>query len=244
MALKIPVIRGLIERRILVNYRVDPTVLAKTLPAPFRPKLVGGYGIAGICLIRLAHIRPRHLPGWLGFSSENAAHRVAVEWDEDGEQREGVFVGRRDTSSRLNSLAGGRVFPGIHHHARFSVRESNDRFEIDIRSDAGFMAVSLRASVTNAIPSASIFGSLAAASKFFQGGSLGYSTTSNTCRFQGLELRCRQWRMEPLQLEDVRSSYFGDETVFPKGLIEFDSAFLMRGIEHEWHGKPDLCCSA
>src|SRR5262245_46033520 len=119
MTVKIPVICGLIERRILVNYRVDAAVLAKTLPAPFRPKLVGGFGIAGICMIRLKHIRPRHLPPWLGISSENAAHRVAVEWDEDSERREGVFVRRRDTNSRLNSLAGGWVFPGVHHHAQF-----------------------------------------------------------------------------------------------------------------------------
>jgi hypothetical protein len=31
--------------------------------------------------------------------------------------------------------------------------------------------------------------------------------------------------------------------LFPKGSIEFDCALLMRGIEHEWHGVPDLCCA-
>jgi hypothetical protein len=244
MALKIPVIRGLIERRILVNYRVDPAVLASTLPLPFRPKVVGGLGIAGICLIRLKQIRPRHLPPWLGISSENAAHRVAVEWDEGDERREGVFVRRRDTSSRLNSVAGGRVFPGIHHHAQFHVRESSNRFEIDMRSDDGLMAVSLRATATRTLPSGSIFDSLDAASYFFQGGSLGYSATLDSRRFQGLELCCRQWRIEPLNVEEVRSSYFEDKAAFPKGSIQFDSAFLMRGIEHEWHGKADLCCRA
>ena len=51
--MRIPVIEGVIDRRILANYRVHPEVLAKLLPAPFRPKLIHGYGIAGICLIRL-----------------------------------------------------------------------------------------------------------------------------------------------------------------------------------------------
>src|SRR5690348_4792849 len=97
--MQIPVLRGLIDRRILVNYRVDPEVLARLLPAPFRPKLIHGAGIAGICLIRLKQTRPRFLPPVLGFASENAAHRIAVEWD----QGEGVFVPRRDTSSRLNA---------------------------------------------------------------------------------------------------------------------------------------------
>ena len=57
---------------------------------PFRPKLVKGKGIAGICLIRLKQIRPRFVPSFLGISSGNAAHRIAVEWDEHGETKPGV----------------------------------------------------------------------------------------------------------------------------------------------------------
>jgi uncharacterized protein YqjF (DUF2071 family) len=88
--MKIPVIQGVIARRILVNYRVDPEVLARRLPAPFRPKLIDGVGIAGICLIRLEALRPRLVPARLGLASENAAHRIAVVWEEDGQPHEGV----------------------------------------------------------------------------------------------------------------------------------------------------------
>ena len=62
--MQIPIMRGIIDRRILVNFRVDPTVLAGLLPAPFRPKLVKGIGMAGVCLIRLKDIRPRWLPSF------------------------------------------------------------------------------------------------------------------------------------------------------------------------------------
>ena len=122
----VPVIRGVIDRRILVTYRVAPDVQARLLPAPFRPRLVRGFGMAGICLIRLREVRPARLPAWLGVHSENAANRVAVEWEQDGVLREGVYIRRRDTSSRLNALAGGRLFPGIHHHAHFTVEEAAD----------------------------------------------------------------------------------------------------------------------
>jgi Uncharacterized conserved protein (COG2071) len=88
----IPVIRGIIDRRILVNFKVDAGVLSRFLPAPFRPKLINGAGMAGVCLIRLNHIRPRFLPSFLGISSENAAHRIAVEWDQNGQPKEGVFI--------------------------------------------------------------------------------------------------------------------------------------------------------
>lgn len=240
--MKIPVIRGLIDRRILVNYRVDPEVLALLLPPPFRPKLVHGFGMVGICLIRLRNIRPWGLPAWLGISSENAAHRAAVEWEENGVVHEGVFIRRRDTNSRLNSLAGGRLFPGIHHHAKFTVLETDSHYVLALRSDDGETSMSVVADLSERFPTGSLFGSLDEASAFFQAGSLGYSVTSTPTTFQGMELRCPTWKMDPLTVSKVESGFFGDPAVFPPGSIEFDCALLMRGIEHEWHGQKDLCC--
>ena len=106
--MRIPVISGLIERRILANYHVDPDVITRLLPSVFRPQLVNGYAIAGICLIRLKNVRPRFLPVPFGIGSENAAHRIAVEWDADGEIRQGVYIPRRDTSSAFNVWVGVR----------------------------------------------------------------------------------------------------------------------------------------
>ena len=54
--MKIPVLRGIIKRRMLINFRVDASLMQRFLPAPFRPKLHQGYAIAGICLIRLEEI--------------------------------------------------------------------------------------------------------------------------------------------------------------------------------------------
>jgi hypothetical protein len=241
--MRIPVIRGVIDRRILVNYHADPAVLAPLLPPPFRPKVVHGAGMVGICLIRLTKVRPAGLPSWLGISSENAAHRAAVEWDEGGTVHEGVYIRRRDTSSRLNAWAGGRLFPGIHHHARFTVEETADRYHVALRSDDGETRVEVRGRRAGALPSSSVFGSLEEASAFFRAGSVGYSATPRPSRFQGLELRCLNWRAEPLEVEEVRSNVFEDESLFPGGSIGFDCALLMCGIEHEWHGQPDLCCT-
>src|SRR5436853_197186 len=101
--MRIPIIKGTIKRRLLVNFRADPAMVRRILPPPFRPKLHKGFSLVGICLIRLEQIRPAGFPGALGLSSENAAHRIAVEWeDESGNLREGVFIPRRDTGSLLN----------------------------------------------------------------------------------------------------------------------------------------------
>lgn len=223
--MRLPLIRGVIDRRILVNYRVDPAVLATILPPPFRPKLYRGYGMVGICLIRLRNVRPRFLPSWLGITSENAAHRAAVEWVQDGRVCQGVYIRRRDTSSRLNALSGGRVFPGIYSHARFTVQESSTHFEVALRSDDGVTSLSVVGDVTSGLRTDSVFESFAEASAFFEKGALGYSATSDPRRFQGLELRCQHWQVEPLAVHAVQSSYFDDQAVFPSRSIEFDCAY-------------------
>src|SRR5262249_31744849 len=217
--MRIPVIRGTIDRRILVNYHVDPQVLSTLLPAPFRPKLIQGPGMAGLCLIRLKATRPTWLPRWLGINSENAAHRTAVEWDEAGTASEGVYIRRRDTNSRLNALVGGRLFPGIHHHAAFTVNETVERFEVALKSEDGVTSMAVRGNVTDRLPESSVFSSLEEASAFFRAGELGYSATPEPARFQGMRLRCRTWQVEPLQVEEVCSSFFEDESLFPRGSI-------------------------
>src|SRR5262249_49769285 len=111
-AMRLPTIEGVIRRRLLLNFRLDPDVAARELPAPFAPKLHGGHAIVGVCLIRLEHMRPLHAPKALGVSSENAAHRFAITWPSATGEQEGVFIPRRDSSSLLNQLAGGRIFPG------------------------------------------------------------------------------------------------------------------------------------
>ena len=238
--MKLPVIQGVIRRRILANFRVEPEVMQQQLPSRFRPKLQRGFAVAGICLIRLEHIRPRFVPESVGLNSENAAHRVAVLWEEDGATREGVFIARRDTNSQLNHLLGGRIFPGEHHQSSFCVKESGSQISLSLESTDATVAVQLEGATASALPSSSIFSSLAEASAFFEAGSLGYSVTHDPNRLDGLNLKTEQWQVEPLEIRTIHSSYFSDETKFPRGSIEFDHALIMKNVAHEWHSAEDL----
>jgi len=238
--MKVPAVEGIIERRLLVNYRVDPGALTGILPPPFRPKLAAGYAMAGICLIRLARVRPRGLPGAVGLRSENAAHRIAVEWDADGRTHEGVYIPRRDSDSRFNNFVGGRVFPGEHQRAVFTVSESDDYFDVALHSDDGRTRVAVAGRIARSLPSGSVFSSLEEASAFFQRGSVGYSATRRLGRYDGLELRVADWRVEPLAVERVASSFFEDTGQFPLGSTAFDCALVMRGVRHSWHALPTL----
>src|SRR5262245_5057497 len=157
-------IEGLIRRRVLVNFRVDPRVIRAVVPAPLRPQLVDGAAQAGICLIRLERLRPAGLPGALGFSSENAAHRIAVEWDGETGVERGVYIPRRDSDSPIARWAGGRVFPGAHHAAHFDVVDDGRAVAIALTSRDARTSVALRARAAATMPSTSSFASLAAAS--------------------------------------------------------------------------------
>lgn len=240
--MNIPAITGIIRRRILLNYRAAPETVSAILPSNFRPKLFGGHAIVGICLIRLEEIRPKGMPGFLGISSENSAHRIAVEWQgTDGRKGEGVFVPRRDTDSRLNALAGGRLFPGVHHFSRFTVSDQEGqitlRVDADDRKDA---LVDLQARENDGFPSTSIFGGLEESSRFFEAGCVGYSSRPDSCILDGLLLEVADWRVSYLKVDHVKSAYFDDRSIFPDGSIEFDHALLMRDIAHQWHSMAEM----
>ncbi|NGM65452.1 DUF2071 domain-containing protein [Sphingobacterium sp. SGR-19] len=232
--MKIRTIHGYIDRRILINFTAAPKVVEKIVPFPFRPKIYKGKAIVGICLIRLRNIKPKGLPDFLGVNSENGAHRIAVEWDENNETKSGVYIPRRDTSLKLNTLVGGRIFPGKHHYAKFHVEENNDNFHIDFKSSDNTL-ISIDATEALLFSESSIFESLDKASAFFEDGDLGYSP--NKRKFDGLRLKAYTWKVKPLDVSAVESSFFENEEIFPKGSVTFDNALLMTNIEHEWKSE-------
>lgn len=235
-----PPIEGVIDRRLLVNYRVDPDVASKLVPPPFRAKVVNGYAVAGICLLRMTELRPRPFPRWVGLRSENAAHRVAVEWEDENGTTSGVYIPRRDSASIANVIVGGRVYPGVHHRARFEVRESDREIGVRFASYDRSTEVDVEVEVVEHLSGSHLFADLAEASSFFERGSVGYSATSDPSRFDGLELRTNAWSMVPARVVRARSSFFEDETHVPKGGAALDSALLMREVPVTWSPRSPL----
>lgn len=239
--MRVPAMAATVERRLLVNYRVDAGLVAAMLPAPLRPRQVNGFAVAGICLIRLGSLRPTGLPAGLGMCSENAAHRIAVEWDDDGVTRQGVYIPARRTSSRATTLLGGRVFPGMHERSAFTVAESPGEVSVAFQGRPGDdVAVDVAASVVEAWPGGDLFADLRSASDFFAGGGSGYSATRDPGRLDGLELRTDAWSVQPAVVTRARSSFYDDPDVFPPGSIALDVALLMRDLPVTWHGLPSL----
>lgn len=224
---------SVIERRLLVNYRIDPAWLTALLPSPFRPQLQRGFAVGGVCLLRLGGLRPSGMPRVLGITTENMAHRFAVEWDDEGGTRSGVFVPRRHTSSRLAAWAGGRMFPGRYDHACFAVDERGPVLRIEVSSADRKIHVVAAVHECDEI-GGGLFVSLPEALSFFENGSLGYSPMASTDRLAGVRLATKSFTGRALSIEQMSSSVFDDIDRFPKGTCVLDSAIVMRDLSARW----------
>lgn len=233
--MRVPRLRGEVERRLLINYRLDPDVAAAALPAPFEPQLVNGWAVAGICLIRLGHLRPRGVPARLGLTSENAAHRFAVQWNDQAGQHTGVYIPARHSASLATVALGDRLFPGRHEPADFQVDESEDTVAVAFTARESPCAVDAAVTIAGTLTDSQLFASTDDASAFFQTGAVGFSPTRRSPRLDGLELRTTSWHIEPARIRHVRSTFFDDELAFPAGTTHLDSALVMRNVAVEWH---------
>ncbi len=112
--MRVPTMQGVIERRLLINYRLDRDVAATMIPAPFQPQLVNGWAVDGICLIRLGQLRPavcQH--AWA-----SRVRTLLIALPSSGTMR--PDCGRACTSRTrhsgavVNVAVGDRLFPGRH----------------------------------------------------------------------------------------------------------------------------------
>ncbi|KQP54700.1 DUF2071 domain-containing protein [Agreia sp. Leaf283] len=228
MSYLLPALSAVIERRLLINYRLDASVAADMLPEGLRPQLVDGSAVAGVCLIRLGGMRASWMPAALGWGAENAAHRIAVEWDDESGVQHGVYIPVRHSASRLPVLVGGRLFPGVHRHARFSGSETAHRIRVEL--EASDLQVSADVAVVSEWRSR-LFPTIDDASAFFQAGSTGWSPRRGSAGLDGLTLETEQWSVEPGRLLHVESSFFD---ALPEGSAELDSVLVMRDVPIVW----------
>jgi hypothetical protein len=233
-------LEGVIRRRILLNFRVDPSAVVPLLPAPLEVLTYQGFAIVGVCLIGLAQLRPKGIPGALGLSSENMAHRIAIRYPAPDGMHDGVFIWRRETDQRLVTLLGGRLFPGVHNGAGFTVDEDRDGLSVAVKTKGGLADVHFAGSFESAWPPDSVFPTFDDAVDFFRRGDCGFSCSLRAGRLDGLRLKTLQWEMRTLRPRRLYSAFFQDGERFSSKVIHFDCALLMRDIPHEWHEMSDV----
>ncbi|HEX7135444.1 MAG TPA: DUF2071 domain-containing protein [Iamia sp.] len=227
-----PDLVGRIDRRVLLDHVVAPDVAARHLPPGLEVRLLDDRAVVGVCLIRLVDVRPAGLPAGLGRTVEAAAHRISVV----GPGTEaGVFVPRRDTSSRTAALVGGRVWPGVHGRARVSGARTPCSLRIDVACRDGAavsVAVDLdeRRGTTLTDPEAtSAFHAVE-------------RTAWSPGRDGALEvavLACEGWSARPVGVTAATSTWLDDRRSFPPGTARLAGALLMEDVPMRWSaGRP------
>jgi hypothetical protein len=197
----------------------------------------------GICFLRLAEVHPRGTPDRFGLRSESAAHRIAVERDTSDGIEPSVYVVRRVPSSRLATLAGGRLFPGVHSHAQFDVTETPDDLEISFSTSDRQHDAAVTAQLTESLQS-DLFPDIPSVASFFRCASIGWSPRRSPGPLDGVELVSEHWPMTPARVRSARSSYFDNTDLFPIGSIALDSAVVMRDIPVSWRAVPSSAAVA
>jgi hypothetical protein len=231
--MRLPELAGVIERRLLVSYAVDPAIVEELLPAGLRPHLVQGKAVAGVCLIRMGALRPAFLKLPVGWRGENAAQRIAVEYeDASGTLRTGVYVPERFSSSYLPVLAGGRFFPGRQRKATFSVAEGPGLIAVGFQADGEeSTAVSVAVEPAQTFTSA-LFPNLESVSAFYRESAVAWSPgLEATAPAEGLELSTDAWAVRPAHVIDLQNSWLDG---FSAAEVTFDHALIMQQVPVQW----------
>ncbi len=232
VGVRTPVLQATIARRLLVAYRLDPDAAEHLVPAPFTLHLVNGYAVGWVSLDRIADLRPRGLPAAIGFGSENAAHRIAVDWYQQGRTATGAFVLSRHTDSRVTVALGDRLFPGARERAEFDVADSGSELRVALASETCTVEVSV---VTSAgVIASELFASTDEAWRFFRRGAVSYSLRGRGAALDGLDMRTKPSDVHAASIDHASS------TVFPRDVGVPDSALVLRDLAVEWSAAPPL----
>jgi hypothetical protein len=224
-------VRTVIDRRFLLTVRMDPRAVQRLLPGGLRPRLVDGSAVGGICFLRLRDLHPAGL-AVPGVITENVAHRFAIMRDDTEDSEPGVYVPRRDTSSRVAALLGGRLIEGELSRAKFEVHDTGSRLCINVVGRCGLeIQVSAHATVAS---TSSLFRTVEEESHFYQDASIAYSPNRRRRVIEAVELESERWTGTPMQVEHFCSSVFEDVEIFPRGSWSLDSAMLVRNVRAQW----------
>ena len=198
---------------------------AAFLPAPFRPK-VAGYGLAGICLIRMAG-SGRAAPSRSSASSENARPCVSPRGlRPDGGDR--ASTSRAVHDLRLVAFAAPRFFPGVHYMAKFQVEERPTRFVQIGQAESAILRPGGPAGRGVAGRRCSLVGG---GVRVLPRRATATPTPCAAGKFEGVELRIPSWEVKPLGRRKGHVRLLRRPGAFPAGTAEFDNALLMRDGE-------------
>lgn len=216
-------------RRLLVNATLDADLVRPLLPPGVAPAAVGAdrrRAFVGVCLLRVADLRPGRVPAVVGRSFDGLAYRVAVT-AADGAPA--VHIVRRETADRLARAVGGRLFPGSHRPVDTEV--SADELRVVAGGHGGPPLV---VDVVDEPPGpdpVSVLGNDGAASAFFSAASVATSPARRAGRYEGLRMVAPPFVVRAVRVRELVLDRLAWALGVPTpAALRFDSVFLVRDV--------------
>jgi len=208
-----------VRSRVLVLYRVDPSIAAGLLPAGVRPRLHHGQAIGLMCFTRLGSLRGRFLPS-KDAVSDHLDYRFAVEREGAGKS----WVLHRETSSWLGGRLGERIIRGKYVRSRFEIQEGTFEFELRVESEHG-EELYLRAEACGTSP-AKLVPTPHDLERYLT--ACGSAEPHDVLAPEADRIDAQDgFAPQPLSIFELRSRFFENRELFPPGTATVDGAWKL-----------------
>lgn len=229
--------RTVFRRCLLVNFGVDPDVLASVLPPGIEPDLHGGEAFLSIVVAELDRMRPAFLPRVMGVTYNQIVYRAVVRC---GDER-GVYFLRSDADNGVMCAFGNALSFFRFHRSAIAFRDHDGLFDLDVVT-AGEVTADIHATYTLAdarseLPETSTFEDLSRAQAWLVELYAAFARTPGRAHVDVVRIARGGWNLRVV--EDLRGQYafMSAGAPFGPGTARLDSTFLADDIGYRWHRR-------
>ena len=188
---------GVVRRRFLISYSVEPSLLAPFVPTGGELSLYNGMAWVSACFVDLADMRPSFVPKGLGSQFLYLIHRTRAKLPyPDGELRESVLVLEPNMNKPLLARLG-RASTGVNFRVRdFAFEETVGGWSLRMSDGMTvlFEAEIARNTIGDTLPKQSRFENAKAADDFLLGVAYGGEWNRNSGRLRLLAETHEPWK--------------------------------------------------
>ena len=215
----------------LVNFSIDPDVLARALPAPLKPSLFADRAWLSVVIAQMSGMRPVGVPAPLGITYNQVVYRAVVR---HGDAR-GVHFLRSDTDSRVMSALGNAMSFFAFHHAQIELERLDTVQSVRVRTPDEAADVSARFTPTAALPATSAFPDLATAKAQLVELFDAFHPRPGSPVTDVVSIRRDDWELAVVHDEVAHYALMDGGDVFPQGSAILDSVFAVTDLDYRWN---------
>ena len=215
----------------LVNFAIEPSVLARALPSPLVPDIYADRGWLSVVIAQMSGMRPAGIPQPLGVTYNQVVYRAVVR---HGDAR-GVHFLRSDSDSCLMSALGNAMSFFAFHHADIEMQRDSDLQSVEVRTRDHTADIQARFRPSTELPPTSVFPDLATAKRQLVELFDAYHPRPGRPVTDQISIRRSDWELRLVEDEIARYQLMDDSAMFPAGSAVLDSVFAVKDLMYRWN---------